>query len=127
MTRPLFRLALAFVAGGFGCHYLLPVEWQYGAAAAVLLMGLALSWVIGAKRAEVLLVSAGLALGVLWTGLCTAWYLLPCESLVGKELALTLELTEYPEETDYGMRCVARSDGIPGKTRSLPLLRRGIN
>lgn len=116
MTRPLFRLALAFVAGVFGCHYLLPVEWQYGAAAVVLLVGLALSWLIGAKRAEMLLVSAGLALGVLWTGLCTAWYLLPCESLVGKELALTLELTEYPEETDYGMRCVARLDGIPGKT-----------
>ena len=115
MTRPLFRLALSFALGVFGCHYLLPVSWQYGAAAAILVVGLILSWSLRGKRGEVILVSAGLALGVLWTGICTSMCLLPCEELAGQELMLTLELTEYPEDTAYGTRCVARADGIFGK------------
>ncbi len=115
MLRPLLCFALPFVLGVFAGQTVLPGEWQLFTAAAVWPLGLAAAWLWEEKRAVVLVVSAGLACGLLWLWGYTELRIVPAEELVGKELTVELELIEYPEARDYGARCVVRAEGISGK------------
>lgn len=115
MIRPLLTFTLPFVLGIFFGQYLLPGEWQLCAAAAVLLPGLVAAWLWRGKRAAAVLVSVGLALGLVWMWAYTLWFLAPMEELRGTEMEVMLELAEYPEQQDYGARCIVKVDGIPGK------------
>lgn len=115
MLRPLLCFALPFVLGVLAGQTVLPGEWQLFTAAVVWPLGLAAAWLWREKRTAVLVVSAGLACGLLWLWGYTALRIAPAEELVGKELAVELELVEYPEARDYGARCVVRVEGISGK------------
>lgn len=106
--RKLMWFALAF-AGGMGlCQYLLPAAWQAWAGAAVLLLGLGLSSLWREKRRIVRLLAFGLAAGILWFAAYSALFLTPAEARVGTEETVTMELVDYPEETDYGARATVR-------------------
>ncbi|MBR3704275.1 MAG: DNA internalization-related competence protein ComEC/Rec2 [Oscillospiraceae bacterium] len=115
MKRPLLTFALPFGLGVFAAQYLLPQGWQFCAAAAVLLLGCTAAWFVRAKRSFALVVALGLSLGIAWLACYGALFLAPMEAMRGMEMSATLELIEYPEQTDYGSRCTVRVDGIRGK------------
>lgn len=101
--------ALPFAAGCALCCYLLPEAWRLWAAAfAVLPAGLAPS-------ARVRIGAAGLAAGLLWFTGYAALVQAPAQRLAGTEGRAVMELTGYPEETDFGARCLVRVEGLPGR------------
>ena len=106
--RKLMWFALAFAGGTGLCQYLLPAAWQAWAGAAALLLGLGLSSLWREKRRIVRLLAFGLAAGILWFAAYSALFLTPAEARVGTEETVTMELVDYPEETDYGARATVR-------------------
>ena len=115
MKRPLLTFALPFGLGIFAAQYLLPHQWQIPAVIMFALLGAAAAWIVRAKRAFALVITLGFALGIAWMGCYEALFLAPMEELRGKEIAVTLELVDYPEQTDYVARCLVRAEGISGK------------
>lgn len=115
ILRPLLCFAFPFVLGVFAGQYILPDLWQPWMAAVILLLGSSLAWLWQEKRAFTAVIAAGLACGLLWISGYTALFLAPMEELVGDQMTVTLELAEYPEQREFGARCVVRVDGIPGK------------
>ena len=116
-VRKLLLFTMPFCLGAALCQYLLPDVWHFRSAVAVLVLGLVLSRLWKERRGMVLLLTVGLAAGIFWYGGYARLYLIPAESLVGTEDIVTLELLDYPEEKDYGMRCTVRilDRGIRGK------------
>lgn len=114
--RKLLFFTVPFILGTALCQYVLPVAWQGWLAGAVLLLGLALARL--RRERKILVASAALALGLLWYSGYAQLYLVPAEALVGQEDTVTLELLDYPEERDYGVRCTVRmlDRGLLGKT-----------
>ena len=106
--RKLMWFALAFAGGTGLCQYLLPAAWQAWAGAAALLLGLGLSSLWRERRRIVRLLAFGLAAGILWFAAYSALFLTPAEARVGTEETVTMELVDYPEETDYGARATVR-------------------
>lgn len=115
MRRPLIRFVLPFAAGVMFSLYLLPVSWQGGAAAALMLSGLLLAWLWKGKRAAVAVTCAGLCAGILWTAVYTEIFLAPCDTADDSERVMTLELVDYPQKTAQGMRCAVRAEGFVGR------------
>lgn len=115
MRRPLLCFALPFALSVLVGQIALSEDWQLFAAAVLWPLGLLAAWLWQEKRTAVIVVSAGLACGLVWLWGFTALRIAPAEALVGKELTVTLELVEHPEERDYGARCVVRAEGIDGK------------
>jgi len=115
--RKLMLFALPFGAGAALCQYLLPAAWQGWAAAAALLLGLGISRLWQAQRRQAAVAAVGLAAGMLWFFACSMLLLAPAEALVGTEDAVTVELIDYAEGTDYGARCTVRvlERGLWGK------------
>ena len=106
--RKLMWFALAFAGGTGLCQYLLPAAWQAWAGAAALLLGLGLSSLWRERRRIVRLLAFGLAAGILWFAAYSALFLTPAEARVGAEETVTVELADWPEETDYGARATVR-------------------
>ena len=106
--RKLMWFALAFAGGTGLCQYLLPAAWRAWAGAAALLLGLGLSSLWREKRRIVRLLAFGLAAGILWFAAYSALFLAPAEARVGAEETVTVELADWPEETDYGARATVR-------------------
>ena len=106
--RKLMWFALAFAGGTGLCQYLLPAAWQAWAGAAALLLGLGLSSLWRERRRIVRLLAFGLAAGILWFAAYSALFLTPAEARVGTEETVTVELADWPEETDYGARATVR-------------------
>ena len=100
--------ALPFAAGCALCCYLLPESWRLWAALAALLVGLTPS-------ARVRIGAAGLAAGLLWFTGYAALVQAPARQLAGTEGSAVMELTGYPEETDFGARCQVRVQGLLGR------------
>lgn len=100
--------ALPFAAGCALCCYLLPESWRLWAALAALLVGLTPS-------ARVRVGAAGLAAGLLWFTGYDALVQAPARRLAGTEGRAVMELTGYPEETDFGARCQVRVQGLLGR------------
>lgn len=115
MKRPLLTFALPFGLGVFAAQYVLPQEWRLLAVTAVVLLGVAAAWIVREKRAFALVIALGLALGIAWMGCYETLFLAPMDQLRGKEMTATLELVDYPEQTDYGTRCLVRAEEISGK------------
>ncbi len=115
MKRPLLTFALPFGLGVFAGQYFLPHERQLLAAAAILLPGIAATWAVRAKRAHTLVITLGITLGILWMWCYCTWFLVPKEQLCGTEMTATLELADYPEQREYGARCLVRVEGISGR------------
>lgn len=113
--RKLLFFTVPFILGTALCQYVLPVSWQGWLAGAALLLGLALARL--RRERKILVASAALALGLLWYSGYAQLYLTPAEALVGQEDTVTLELLDYPEERDYGVRCTVRvlDRGLLGK------------
>ena len=115
MKRPLLCFALPFVLGICAALWLLPSKWQAGCALVIAAVGVIAAVLWREKRAVAAVVAAGLALGVLWMWGYNAIVLAPMEELCGTKMTAELELIEYPEERDYGARCVVRCSGMFGK------------
>ena len=115
MKRPLLTFALPFTLGIFATQYVLPSAWGIYTVIAVLLLGGVIAWLVRNKRAHALVISIGVALGIVWMGCYGALFLAPMEELRGTEMSTTLELADYPEPTAYGTRCLVRVDGVVGK------------
>lgn len=113
--RRLLLFALPFGAGVALCLYLLPGAWWLYAAAGGGLAGLALSRLWRKKRRQLAVMSLGFALGALWLTAYAQLYLAPAQALVGQEGTFALEVLDYPEITDYGLRLTVRVEGVRGK------------
>ncbi len=95
---------------GFGancalCAYVLPGTWilKLALCAFCLMLG-ALLWDRGRKRLRRLsAVLLGLTLGCLWFSAYDGFYLDAAESMDGKEKVITVQASDYSEETDYGL------------------------
>ena len=107
--RKLLLFSLPFGAGTLLCQYLLPGSLLAWTAAALLLTGLGASFLLTGRRRRVLrIASVGLAAGVLWFSGYAALYLEPAEELVGTVELVTVEILDYPEASDFGVRCPVR-------------------
>lgn len=115
MKRPLLTFALPFGSGIFAAHYILPEKWTILAITVIVALGIVAVRLVGEKRSFALVISLGLAFGVAWMACYSAIFLAPLEQLRGTEMTATLELIDYPEQQDYGARCLVRVDGISGK------------
>lgn len=104
--------ALPFGAGCALCCYLLPDPWRLWTALAALLAALLLSGRAG-RTAPVM--AAGLAAGLAWFTGYAALLQAPAQALAGTEGPAVMELTGYPEETDFGARCQVRVQGLAGR------------
>lgn len=115
--RILLLFTIPFAIGTALCQYLIPAPWQGWLAAAALLLGLGLARLWKERRSIVMLMAVALALGLLWFSGYVRLYLSPAEALVGMEDTVTMELLEYPEAKDYGVRCTVRvlDRGLPGR------------
>lgn len=109
--------ALAFAGGTGLCQYLLPAAWMTWAGAAALLAGLGLARLWREKEKLLRLLAFGLAAGILWYAGYAALFLAPAEARVGTEERVVMELTDWPEATDYGARAEVRllEGGLPGR------------
>lgn len=113
--RRLTLFALPFGAGCALCQYLLPESWRYWAAGIALLAVLLSSLLHGRERQMVRIAAAGLAAGILWFSGYAALRLGPARALAGREDWVEVQLADYPEETDYGARCLAEVPGLRGR------------
>lgn len=113
MRRRLLWFALPFGAGCLLCVYLLPRTAWLWAGAGTLAAGAAACLAGAGKPART--AALGLALGMLWCAGYAAAYLDPAERLAGLEDLAEMELADYPEETDYGVRCTVRVRGLRGR------------
>ena len=115
MKRPLLTFALPFGLGVFTAQYLLAVQWQMPFAAVLGTLGLVAAWLVRSKRAHVIVVTLGLAFGIVWMWGYSTLVLAPMEKLRGTEMPAALELIDYAERSDYGAKCLVRVEGISGK------------
>lgn len=106
--RKLVLFALPFAVGTALCQYFLPPAWQAWTAAAALLLGLGLARLWRTRRRQTAVAAIGLAAGMLWFFAYSALFLTPAEALVGTEDTVTLEVVDYAQEADYGVRCTVR-------------------
>ena len=103
--------ALPFGAGCALCHYLLPESWRLWTALIALLAALPAAFL----PVRVRIGAAGLAAGLVWFTGYAALVQAPARALAGTEGRAVMELTGYPEETDFGARCQVRVQGIAGR------------
>lgn len=116
--RRLLMFALPFGAGTFLCQYVLPGQWLGTASAAALLLGLGLALLLrGRRRVAAAICAFGLAAGIGWFSLYSLAFFAPAEELVGGEDVVTVELTDYAQETAYGRKAHVRvlGRGLLGK------------
>ena len=118
--RKLATLAFAFGAAVFGASYLLS---DTACVLAALVMGLACvpMWVLWKRNPSRLLLRGlliliGLALGFAWTSLYTTLFFQPARNMDDKTLVLTAQVTDWPQQTDYGYSVVVRA-GTDGAVR----------
>ena len=103
--------ALPFGAGCALCHYLLPEPWRLWTALIALLAALPAAFL----PMRVRIGAAGLAAGLVWFTGYAALVQAPARALAGTEGRAVMELTGYPEETDFGARCQVRVQGMAGR------------
>ena len=103
--------ALPFGAGCALCHYLLPESWRLWTALIALLAALPAAFL----PVRVRIGAAGLAAGLVWFTGYAALVQAPARALAGTEGRAVMELTGYPEETDFGARCQVRVQGMAGR------------
>ncbi|MBE6908268.1 MAG: DNA internalization-related competence protein ComEC/Rec2 [Ruminococcaceae bacterium] len=110
--RVLAAFCISFAAGVFAAQYLLPLRLLPYAALGCAVLGAL--WALALRetwRKRAALIGAGLCLACLWC-LCYARLVYaPFEALFGSTETLTLELTDYPVETEYGCRAEVRIVG----------------
>ncbi|MDE7244093.1 MAG: ComEC/Rec2 family competence protein, partial [Oscillospiraceae bacterium] len=87
------------------CQYVLHGKWRILLAFAAVLIS-ALPW---RHRRIIRIGAAGLAAGVIWFTVCAAVFLTPMETLAGSEEEVCVELLDYAEETDSGVRCKVKA------------------
>ena len=109
--RKLMVFALPFGAGCALCHYLLPEPWRLWTALIALLAALPAAFL----PVRVRIGAAGLAAGLVWFTGYAALAQAPARALAGTEGRAVMELTGYPEETDFGARCQVRVQGMAGR------------
>jgi len=113
--RKLMLFALPFGAGAFLCQYCLPQLWGFWLIPAALLLGAGVWKLAEGIRLQTVLVTAGLAAGLLWFSLYSLWFLVPNDRLAGTEESVSMTLLEYACETDYGARVTVKVDGRRGR------------
>lgn len=109
-SRPFRRLcwfSCACSAGIFAAVYLLPEKLYLPIGFLCTLIGLSLLGLFKLPRPA--LVSLGLAIGFLWTGLYGTLFRAPAHALISdKKLPYTLVVTEFPRKTQYGGAVIAK-------------------
>ena len=116
--RTLAFFCLSFASAIFAAQYLLPL-WLLPLAAVGFAL-LAVLWALalrGYRRRGALLIGFGLAAGLLFDLSYAQLVQSPFEALAGSRETLTLELADYPIETEYGSRAEVRilGRGLHGK------------
>ncbi|MEA4964280.1 MAG: ComEC/Rec2 family competence protein [Oscillospiraceae bacterium] len=104
--RKLALFSFAFAAGAFCCLLTLPAVLLCALAAcllALLFLGIVLR---GKKERIAAILAAGLLCGGLWAQGYSLLILRPAEAVAGEDLRFSVELTDYPAETDYGASVV---------------------
>ena len=114
MILPLLTFAVSFSAAVFCAVYFLPEAYLVPAAGALLAVGLVTAFFLRVKRPHALVITFGVVLGLLWVWGYTAILLSPVEPLHGTKVNAVLELTEYPQVSDYGAKCTVHMEGYSG-------------
>lgn len=116
--RRLATFCLAFALGVFAAQYWLPHWLLPYAAAGCAVLGALWAWSLREDaRRRVVLIGAGLALALCWDWAYVRYVQEPYEALAGTTDTLTLEVADYPAQTDYGCRVEVRvlERGLYGK------------
>ncbi len=116
--RRLATFCFAFAAGVFAAQYLLPHWLLLYAAGGCALLGALWAWSLrGDGRRRAAIVGAALALALVWDWAYVRFVFAPFEAMAGTQQELSLELADYPAETDYGCRAEVRilNRGLYGK------------
>ncbi len=104
--RVLAIFAFSFSAAVFAAVYLLPEAVWLPAGGLLAALWLAARFLLprngGRIRRAALLACAGLAAGLLWTGVYSAVFFRPARALDKRTVRLTGVVSGYPQETDYG-------------------------
>ncbi|MBE7002911.1 MAG: DNA internalization-related competence protein ComEC/Rec2 [Ruminococcaceae bacterium] len=107
--RRLATFCFAFAFGIFAAQYLLPARLLLPAAAGCAALGAL--WALALHenmRRRALLIALGLTLALCWDRAYVRLAWEPFEALAGTRQTLTLELTDYPSETEKGSRAEVR-------------------
>jgi len=111
--RKLATLAFAFGAAVFAASYLLRDTFCVLAAlvtgAACIPVGMLWKRKHSRPLLRGLLILVGLALGFGWTSLYTVLFFQPARDMDDKTLVLTAQVTDWPQQTDYGYSVVVRA------------------
>ncbi len=119
--RKLFWFTLGFAAACFGGSFLHITHWLIPIAAVAGFLSLC-CWYLTQWKRELRVAAViflGILTGLLWFRGYYAWRLAPLEELHNQTLEVTLEVTDYSWETDYGIagEAVYSLDGKNYKTR----------
>jgi len=112
--RILATLAFSFSISVFCANYLPEESWLLPAG---LVSAAFFVWAFclyrkkkSRNRLRVVLILAGLALGMLWTRAYIAVFFEPARQMDDRTVILTGEAADWPQETDYGYSLVVRAD-----------------
>lgn len=111
MTSPVRRLAwwaIPFGAGVALAQLVLPEELWLPAGLLCALCALSAAFVRGGKRLRLLLLTLGAAAGLIWSHSYRLLVYAPAEAMVGREVAFTAQVADYPVEAAYGVRVAVR-------------------
>lgn len=114
--RRLARFALAFSGAILLCCTLLPPAWPVWLAGLCLPAAAAVFFFRPTAYRQALPLLLGFAVGFLWFQSWRALFLAPAEALAGTTGPAEAVVTDFPEETAYGVRIqvrVLRGPGIP--------------
>jgi len=107
--RILATACFAFAAGVFAAQYLLPDRLLLYAAVGCALLGFLWACILHDNaRRRAALIGAGLALALCWDWAYVRLVQAPYEAMAGAVETLTMEVADYPSETEYGSRIEVR-------------------
>ena len=107
--RTLATFCFAFAAGIFAAQYILPSAWLLPSAAGFgVLFAVCLLALHGKARRRFALITAALALSLVYNAAYVSFVQKPNQALAGNMETLTLEICDYAVPTDYGAKVEVR-------------------
>ena len=114
--RRLMWLAIGFAAACALCVYILPVSILLWLGIPIAVLGVVGSFLPCNTQCKIaVFLCLGLSIGFLWFQLFDTQYLAPARHLDGKTVKMTLEVTDYSFDSNYGITVDGKAE-LEGKT-----------